>query len=429
MKKILSTVAGLLIVPVLGLAHEMEGGSTSGIFGLKAEYVHVVLNPLPVYGLAIGLAVLAVGLLRRNHTARTIGLIITAICSASAWLVLYYGQHAYNSLAPMLDTESKQWLDVHMARAERFIYVFYTIAVFAVAALTLPRKWPRTSLPLAALTLLLAFTGLGIGAWISRAGGQISHSEFRQEGSQQPSEPGHSHGGHPQSNEPTSGTETNEAHGPEHTKADHLDGQKQTQSADEHKHHDSAFTKPQEPAQAAPANSQAQAAAANSDHQHNLSANAAHEHPAPTTSTNPTSSQPDHAAHDHSAEQAGGTGAAHTHASPDQASSDGLRLTDTIEGTWSALHKHHASLAEAVKAGKFDDIHPQAVAIGQLTTALANIVHPDHKASVQAGAGKINKAVSDMHKSAHAEDATGVQANFKLFEEALTQLEQQMRKQ
>jgi hypothetical protein len=28
----------------------MEGGSNQGLFGLKPEYVHVLLNPLPVYG-------------------------------------------------------------------------------------------------------------------------------------------------------------------------------------------------------------------------------------------------------------------------------------------------------------------------------------------------------------------------------------------
>ncbi len=51
------------------------------------------------------------------------------------------------------------------------------------------------------------------------------------------------------------------------------------------------------------------------------------------------------------------------------------------------------------------------------------------KASVHDGADRVNQAISDMHKSAHAEDAAGVNANFKLFEEALTELQQQMRKQ
>jgi hypothetical protein len=162
------------------LAHDMNrAGSKEGFLGLKPEYLHVLLNPLPVYGLGIGIVTLAVGLLRRNNSLQIAGLIVTAICAASAWPVLYYGQHGYNELAPLLDNESRQWLDEHMERAEKFIYFFYATAVLAIAAITLPKKLPKTRLPLAALTFVLGAASLGIGGWISRAGGEVSHSEFR----------------------------------------------------------------------------------------------------------------------------------------------------------------------------------------------------------------------------------------------------------
>src|SRR5881394_2499219 len=73
-------------------AHEAEGGGTKGLFGLKPEYVHVLLNPLPVYGLLIGVLVLAVGLIARSAAARKTGLIITVLCGVAAWPVLYFGQ-------------------------------------------------------------------------------------------------------------------------------------------------------------------------------------------------------------------------------------------------------------------------------------------------------------------------------------------------
>lgn len=34
-------------------AHEMRGGSTAGLLGLKAEYVHVFLNPLPAVSVGV----------------------------------------------------------------------------------------------------------------------------------------------------------------------------------------------------------------------------------------------------------------------------------------------------------------------------------------------------------------------------------------
>jgi hypothetical protein len=191
MKKILIITALAACGPALH-AHVIEGGSTSGLFGLKPEYLHVLLNPLPVYGLAIGFAVLLFGLLLRKPAVRTAGLWICALCAASAWPVLYFGQHGYNHLYPQLDTESQQWLDTHMSRAERFIYLFYATAVLGLASLISLKRLPKVVLTLSVVTLLGAAASLGIGGWISRAGGEASHSEFRSE-SAAPEPPAHEH--------------------------------------------------------------------------------------------------------------------------------------------------------------------------------------------------------------------------------------------
>jgi hypothetical protein len=159
----------------------MTGGSTKGLFGLKAEYVHVLLNPLPVYGLAMGALALVAALLARSKAAQNIALAMIVLCAASAWPVLYFGQHGYNHLYPQLDTESQQWLDAHMKRAERFIYAFYLTAFLGIAAFVAPKKFPKATKTLTLLTLAAAIASLGIGGWISRAGGEVSHSEFRGE--------------------------------------------------------------------------------------------------------------------------------------------------------------------------------------------------------------------------------------------------------
>ncbi len=156
-----------------------EHASTEGLFSLKAEYVHTLLNPIPVYGLALGALSLVLALLARNKTAQVISLILIVLCSAAAWPVLYYGQHGYNHLFPQLDTESQQWLDVHMHRAEQFIYTFYATAILGVATLACFKKFTKAARTLSRVTLLVSLVCVGIGGWISRAGGQASHSESR----------------------------------------------------------------------------------------------------------------------------------------------------------------------------------------------------------------------------------------------------------
>lgn len=145
----------------------------------EPEYMHVLLNPLPVYGLAIGVIGLLLAILARNRTAIVITLALVFLGGLSAWPVYQYGEAAYDRVKSMSDQPGEQWLDEHMARGEKLIYAFYLLAALAAVAAFAPIKWPRTSIPLATATVVLGFATLGIGGWISYAGGHVRHKEFR----------------------------------------------------------------------------------------------------------------------------------------------------------------------------------------------------------------------------------------------------------
>jgi hypothetical protein len=143
------------------------------------EYMHVLLNPLPVYGLATAVIGLTLALIFRRRPAIIIALALVFISGISAWPVLSYGQAAYDRVKSMSDPAGEQWLDEHMERGEKLIYAFYVLAGLAIAGMIVPIKWPRTATPLATTTLVLGFATLGIGGWISYAGGHVRHKEFR----------------------------------------------------------------------------------------------------------------------------------------------------------------------------------------------------------------------------------------------------------
>ena len=325
MKKIAAIILAVLFGAYPVFAHHPEGGSTAGLFGLKAEYVHVLLNPLPVYGLTIGILVLAAGLISRSKAARNIGLAVIVLCAVSAWPVLVYGQHAYNHLYPQLDTDSQQWLDAHMERAEKTVYSFYLTAILGIGTLLVSKKFPRAATALTGFTLAMAVASLGFGAWISRAGGEVSHSEFRNDDTPPP-------------------------------------------VSTQHHEHSEEMNMP----------------------------NLGGTHPADAPTAKPT---------------------------------EKAQIPNTPEGIWQEIHKHQSALESSVQNKNLDEIHPHAVAVKELTTALVNVVHPDHKAAVQSGADKINLAVSDLHKAAHADDQAAAETSLKRFDEAVKQLEEQMSKQ
>jgi hypothetical protein len=145
----------------------------------QPEYIHVLINPLPVYGLAMGLAGLMIGLALRSREARTGALALILIAAASAWPVLHYGQQGYDRVKGMVDSEGENWLEEHMHRGEQLIYVFYALGAVALVSIGAEWKRPKAALPFAITTLVLATVALGIGGYIAHAGGQIRHKEFR----------------------------------------------------------------------------------------------------------------------------------------------------------------------------------------------------------------------------------------------------------
>jgi hypothetical protein len=145
----------------------------------QPEYIHVLLNPLPIYGLAVGVIGVIVALFLRSRPAQIATLILVLISAASAWPVYEFGEQGYDRVVSMTDDDGHAWLDEHQHRAEHLIAFFYVLAAIAAIAIVAPTKWPRTAVPLALIAALLGAVVLGMGGYIGYAGGKVRHKEFR----------------------------------------------------------------------------------------------------------------------------------------------------------------------------------------------------------------------------------------------------------
>src|ERR1700751_4186794 len=114
----------------------------------QPKYIHVLINPLPVYGLSLGLIGLVIALFLRSRPAKIATLAIVLISAASAWPVYEFGEQGYDRVLSMTDDDGHAWLDEHQRRAEKFIYIFYALAALSVAAIIVPLRWPKSSVPL-----------------------------------------------------------------------------------------------------------------------------------------------------------------------------------------------------------------------------------------------------------------------------------------
>ena len=144
-------------------------------------YIHVLLNPFPIYGLAAGLLVLLAAVISRSRAASVCALVVVMITAASAWPVYEFGEAGYDIMYSRSDETGDAWLSEHKKRAERLIYYFYGLAILAAIAIVAPLRWPRLSMTLASIVLLLGCVVLVLGGYIAHPAGKIRHSEFRTE--------------------------------------------------------------------------------------------------------------------------------------------------------------------------------------------------------------------------------------------------------
>ena len=147
----------------------------------QPEYVHVLLNPLPVYGLLVAWIGLIIAFFLRSRHAQIATLALVLISSISAWPVYEFGQQAYDRVLTMTDDPGHAWLDEHRDRAEDLVWIFYALAVLSAIAIAAPIKWPKSSAPLLIVVILLGAVSFGTAGYIAYAGGRIRHREFRNE--------------------------------------------------------------------------------------------------------------------------------------------------------------------------------------------------------------------------------------------------------
>jgi hypothetical protein len=162
------------------------------------EYLHTLINPMPVYGLAIGLLALALALFLRTPRVTIAALVLVFVCALSAWPTYHYGEAGYDRVKAMSDPAGEQWLDEHMARGEKMIWLFYVLAGVAAIGVGVVLKWPRTSFAITVGTLVLGAATLGTGGYIAYAGGHVRHKEFRFEPAPESKMAEHHHGGEEQ---------------------------------------------------------------------------------------------------------------------------------------------------------------------------------------------------------------------------------------
>ncbi len=145
----------------------------------QPEYVHVLLNHLPITGLGVALLSLVVGLVVRKRPVLLLGLALVSLLALSAWPVAEYGERGYDRVLSMSDDDGQVYLERHRDLAERWMFLFYVTATAGAVAMVVGWKWPWSLWPASLGVALLCLGSLVAATFIAESGGVVRHREFR----------------------------------------------------------------------------------------------------------------------------------------------------------------------------------------------------------------------------------------------------------
>lgn len=145
----------------------------------QPEYVHVLLNHLPLAGLFAALLGLLGALALRHGAGVRLGIALVSLFALSAWPVSEFGEEGFDRVLSLTDDDGAAYLKHHKDLADRWVFLFYVTAGVGTLGLAASWKWPKSLMPCAGIVAVLAASSLVAGAVIADCGGKVRHREFR----------------------------------------------------------------------------------------------------------------------------------------------------------------------------------------------------------------------------------------------------------
>lgn len=144
---------------------------------MNSAHLHLLLNHVPVFGVAFGILLLVLARWRRSDELRRVGLallVATAVAGLAAYLTGEPAEEAVERLADVSEAAMERHED-----AARFATIGTALAgMVALAALALRTRAAGVARGLTTLTLLVAAGAFALMAWTANLGGQIRHPEI-----------------------------------------------------------------------------------------------------------------------------------------------------------------------------------------------------------------------------------------------------------
>lgn len=145
---------------------------------MNGAHLHLLVNHVSLFAMAIGALVLAVSMKRKSVDLRVLATVLFVTAGAFAWIAVETGEQA-EEVVKTLSAGTEALIDEHAMAATWALRSGILVAVLALALEGAVRKKKTWVRPLQWILLLLALQGSTVFARTAFLGGLIRHTEIR----------------------------------------------------------------------------------------------------------------------------------------------------------------------------------------------------------------------------------------------------------
>lgn len=146
---------------------------------MNDAHLHLVVNHFPIIGLVFGFGILIVGLFLKNKTLINTSYVLFFIVTVFGAISSGTGEGA-EELVEDMPSIGKQIIHEHEELAEKLTVLLYVLGAFSLLGLYLNFKNNAKAKSLSFLILTVAAIGLVLAQKVGTSGGEIRHTEIRE---------------------------------------------------------------------------------------------------------------------------------------------------------------------------------------------------------------------------------------------------------
>jgi hypothetical protein len=148
---------------------------------MNAEHIHLAVNHSPLYATMFAFFFVLVGLIIRNRTIVTAGLVITILSALCAVAAFTSGDEAADLIddSPPIAGVDKTMIHEHELAADFVLVSSGVAAVFAIVVLIFGRKRGQRPRWMEVVMAIILLWSLSVVARTALLGGRIHHPEVR----------------------------------------------------------------------------------------------------------------------------------------------------------------------------------------------------------------------------------------------------------